>query len=257
MTNDSRAQEEVVTPTPQEPMPSSDQTGGVEPEVQPVDQATDVSDDVGDLPDGVSERTRQQFEKLKSQLAEARGSKSPFESIRQPQAPQAPVAPLYDPSTGYVDVNELENLRNVALEAQHQIAELKAERQRQDEERQTAEALSAYPELDPDAKNHDKELYEATLDFVVAAQNRGKTLTLKQAADRVKALSQKEVSKAEKAGATKALEELAPKEQAALEATGRSDRRVAAQDSGELIERTRTGDLGAIVARLKGIPPIN
>ena len=83
-----------------------------------------------------------------------------------------------------------------------------------------------------------------------------KQLSYKEAADLAKGVSSKVIAEAEKVGATKAIEGLTPKEQASLEATGRSDRRTEVSDLDTLKQNTRRGDLGSIVERLKGIPPV-
>lgn len=259
MTDDIRADEVVETQTPQEPMPSSDQISQEEEVVESVDQ-TDVSDDDLNLPEGVSERTALQFEKLRRQLAEEKAKhQSPFDSMRPAYQPSA-TSQLYDPATGYIDANALENLQKIALAAEQRAARTEKELQKRDEEEQTREALSAYPELDPKAgKKHDKTLYNLTsaliLDSMVNPQKYGnKVLRYKEAADYVKGQSKSDLGRAEEAGMAKAIEQLTPKEQAALEATGRSDRRSSTMDHVELQERTRLNDYSAIMERLKNVP---
>jgi hypothetical protein len=102
MTDDTRANEEVEAQSQPEPVPSSEQT------TQEVVEETATTDEPT-LPEGVSERTAREFEKLRTQLAEekARNKKpeSPFDTTRQNFTPQTQnVNPLWDPNTGYVDV---------------------------------------------------------------------------------------------------------------------------------------------------------
>lgn len=259
MTNEPRANEEVVA-SPQEPMPSSDKTSQVAEVAKPVDQQTEVSaSDTETLPDGVSERTRTQFEKLQKQLAEEKAkNKNPFDSIRQTYQPEISTAPLYNTQTGYIDTTELENLRSGVNEARAEIAKLKAERQKEVEEAQTREALSAYPELDPQSGGHNAEFYKATRAVIIDSMMNpndygGKALTYKAAADIAKSFNSKALTEAEKAGAEKALQKLGSKEQAALEATGRSDRRNSTVDREDLVERTRKNDTNAVMERLKAL----
>lgn len=259
MTDEIRA-EDVETQNPQEPVPSSDQISQEEEVVEAVDPS-DVSDDDIALPEGVSERTALQFEKLRRQLAEEKAkNQSPFDSVRPSYQPSSP-SQLYD-ENGYINANALENLQKMALAAEQRAARTEQELQKRDEEEQTREALAAYPELDPKAgKKHDKTLYNLTsaliLDSMVNPQKYGnKTLRYKEAADYVKGQSKTELGKAEEAGAAKAIEQLTPKEQAALEATGRSDRRTTSMDHVELQERTRMNDYSAIMERLKNVPPV-
>lgn len=261
MTDDIRANEDVEMPNPQEPMPSSDQTSQEGEAIEPVDQ-NDVSDDDLNLPEGVSERTALQFEKLRRQLADEKAKNSSvFDSVRPAYQPSA-TSQLYDPATGYIDANALENLQRIALAAEQRAARTEEELRKRDEEEQTREALSVYPELDPKAgKKHDKTLYNLTsaliLDSMVNPQKYGnKVLRYKEAADYVKGQSRTELGKAEEAGMAKAIEQLTPKEQAALEATGRSDRRTSAMDHTELQERTRLNDYSAIMERLRNVPPV-
>ena len=73
----------------------------------------------------------------------------------------------------------------------------------------------------------------------------------------VRGISSEAAEEAEKKGAKKAVEDLTPKEQASLEATGRSDQRSETVSSLEdLRQRSRRGDLEAVVERLKNIPPV-
>lgn len=259
MTDEIRA-EDVETQNPQEPVPSSDQISQEEEVVEAVDPS-DVSDDDIALPEGVSERTALQFEKLRRQLAEEKAkNQSPFDSVRPSYQPSSP-SQLYD-ENGYINANALENLQKMALAAEQRAARTEQELQKRDEEEQTREALAAYPELDPKAgKKHDKTLYNLTsaliLDSMVNPQKYGnKVLRYKEAADYVKGQSKGELGKAEEAGMAKAIEQLTPKEQAALEATGRSDRRTSTMGTQELQERTRLNDYGAIMERLKNVQPV-
>ena len=80
----------------------------------------------------------------------------------------------------------------------------------------------------------------------------GKQLSFKEAAELAKKMSGVSVEAIKKEAIKETLEQLTPKEQASLEATGSSTRRTQVTGSvDELRQRTRKGDLDAIVERLK------
>lgn len=275
MADNPKAQEAPVTTTPAEPMPSSEQTTT---EVQPsqtaaVDESqvsagterTEVQEENSlELPEGASDRTREQFDKLKTQLRDERAKRvntqSVFEQLRpsQPAMTQAQINQFVDPMTGNVDVN---GLNQAIYSAQQRATNAEQTVQRWIEDQQTKEAFSAHSELNPQNSNFDRSLHNKTrallLDSMVNPQDyNNKQLSYKEAADLAKGVSSKVIAEAEKVGATKAIEGLTPKEQASLEATGRSDRRTEVSDLDTLKQNTRRGDLGSIVERLKGIPPV-
>ena len=128
--------------------------------------------------------------------------------------------------------------------------------QQKEAERQEQEAYATYPELNPNSKNVDKGFFRKTravlMDSIINPQDYGgKPLTLKQAADFVKKPEAAAAAQGEQAGVQKALSQLTPKEQASLEATGRSDRRSQTLPTENLAERSREGDVNAVVERLK------
>ena len=249
MTEDTRANE--IAGTPQEPMPSSEQQS---------QEATPVEGNIPTrLPEDASQRTRTQFEKLQTQLAEEKArraqAESLFESLRVGNAPYQTEGAEYAPNV-YGD-----DLENRIQTAEERASRAEREVQSWTEDQQSKEALEAHPDLDPKSKDHNKSFYKATrailLDSIINPQDySGRQLSYKEAADLAKSMNNKELSEAERVGAEKALEQLSPKEQAALEATGRSDRRTSAESAEELSYRTQHGDLDAIMARLKKIPPV-
>ncbi len=273
MTDNPRANETPVATNPEAPMPSAEQTTAKPTEGTPVDAPKEVTtsqeevnatDDL-ELPEGTSERTREQFDKLKTQLREERSRKTNvqnvFEQLRpaQPAVTQEQINSFVDPVTGQVDINGL----NTLIYSTHQRA-ARAEQTVQGwiEGQQEKEAYTSHPDLDPNnLKSFNRTLFNKTravlMDSMLNPQDyNGKPLTVKEAGDLAKGVTSQAIDAAEKAGAQKAIESLTPKEQASLEATGRSDRRNDVGDYDQLRQKTRKGDSQAIMERLRNIPAV-
>jgi hypothetical protein len=214
-----------------------------------------------DLPDGVKERTAQQFDKLKNQLATERERRLQLEQSlgkgyqQQEQGkPQTKEEqPWYNPETNEVDVSVLNNKLN-SLEQRAQRAESQlAGYNEQSVQQQTKEAFDAYPELNPKAEGYDQVFDELVAGHLFRNQVYGKNLTMKEAAEAVRKFASKGTDEARNQGAQQAIQQLTPKEQASLEATGRSDKRTSAADMENLQQRSRRGDFNAIAARLRAL----
>lgn len=262
MDEDTRAEHEAVEQP--EPMPSSKQQATESEEVEDVESAepeSEISEEEElSLPEDASDRTRAEFEKLKEsnkklkeELDGRRKTESVFESLRVPNQPKQ--ADYVDPQTGQVDVSAFNQAVQRAEAAYERIV-------RYEEQRQEEEAYGEYPGLDPNSDEYNSSLYSKTrailIDSQLYPQDYGitKPMTLLQAAKIAAGEESKVVAKAKEAGAKEALEKLTPKEQASLEATGRSDRRKQTSATPEeLSVRTRYGDKLAVVERLKNIPP--
>lgn len=260
---DQQQAEQAEKETPAEPTPSSEQKTSepVAEEASPKgDSASQARGEELELPEGAKERTAQQFEKLRRELKEERERARRYEQMFgkqvQPQTPkpQEPTRDWYDPETNMVDVNKLQQY-NQYLESQ--VGQLNQRVQsiaESDQRKQELEAFGTYPELDPNADKFDRNFSDAVQGALTSAYLRGETPTFKEVADKIAEFAGKRVKAAEKEGATKAMEQLTPKEQASLEATGRSDKRTEVrEDAQELAKRTRTGDIDAIMERLKGV----
>ena len=159
-----------------------------------------------------------------------------------------------DPVTGEVDIN---GFNKAIREAQTQARAARTEVRRIQEQAQEREAYQDYPELDPNAENHDKTLFRKTravlLDSMMNPQDYdGRQVTLKEAADIASGGDKAEQAKQE--GAKEALRQQETKEQASLGAESRSDRRRATQSSlADLRKRSRMGDDAAIAERLNNL----
>jgi hypothetical protein len=268
MADDPGANKSADQSTQQEPVPSSDQQApeSKTAEVTPKGQDQGVQESEPKLPEDAKERTKEQFEKLKSQLAEERQRRTAYERMvnqmpRQdkPAAPEPPQTQRYpdwyNPDTGEVQVDVLSN-RMSGLESQLQQANRTIQSfVKREDDRQAKAAFKTYPELNPSGDNFNEDFHKAVVGYLANAYAEGRSPTMKQAADTIKSIGVADVKKAEGKGAKQALEKLTPKEQAALEAEGRSDKRPGASMQ-DLQERTRRGDDAAIMERLKNIPPV-
>ena len=192
----------------QETMPVSEQ----KPAEQSLEEAKPAEDtNKGELPEEVSERTRQQFEKLKkhnqelaAKLAEKETQpvESVFDSFNPKVEAQAKaqdydylnqqqvsnIANQFVDQDGNVDINGLNNaLTNANLQAQNAVKEARQAREeiaRWEENRQTKEAHVKYPQLDPLKKDKfDRDFYELVRDRMVSNFTKGVKKTFKEVAD--------------------------------------------------------------------------
>ena len=249
--------------TPTGPMPSSKQTPSSDELTSPEktgEGETDTKDDLT-LPESVKERTAEQFEKLKNELREEKErrlrSERVFQQMNQTQTQSAPSeVDYFDPETGEVDVNKLKaDISQTKLEAK-QAMNAAQRIISENDRKQESVAYKSHPELDPGDKSFNEDFQKAVIGYLANVYAEGKNITLKQAADKVKSFNKVDIKKAQETGAAEALESLSPKEQASLEATGRSDRRQQVTNLSDLQERTRKGDKQAILERLKSVPII-
>lgn len=255
------------------------------------EQPAPVTPVEGGLSEGISDRTREQFDKLKDsnkRLLEAnrvlqeeisRRSKSEqtFAPIQQgvPQTEQPQPAEIEkfietDPLTGEQYVNEAK-LRGAiteanarAVRAESAIKGYISQQQAAEEERQTREAFTAHPELNPGSETFDKELHRRTrailLDSMMNPVDYGDhILTFKEAGDLAKSQTVKEAKVLEQKVEQERQESMETKEQASLAAQGKSGTPPPQQPSDEyvdLVKRTRGGDLWALAKRLQNVPHV-
>ncbi len=198
-----------------EPMPSSDQkqTEEVEEKQAPVEQG--VEDDLT-LPEGVTERTRQQFEKLKARLAEAEAKANPSQASDfgtsvfdafHPQ--QTETQPLVDTSSygflnqqqvdsitsqfvdadGNVDINGVNQALNIAnqraAEATQRVANVEEKLSRMEETQQVKEAHAVFPQLEPGTKDFDPQFFELVRDRLLRNMYEGKKQSLLEVAKNI------------------------------------------------------------------------
>lgn len=235
------------------------------PEVQQ-DAAMPTAEQIPDtkvdgLPETASDRTKDQFDKLRSDLAEERTRREALEqafSTLKPKDEAPKEEPIYDPNTDQFDWNKLNEVQNQTIEANKAATSTAEEVKALRAELEARDAYNVHPELNPNAATFDKELHVAARRVILDSMLNpgdygGKQLSLKEAGDLLKNPS-KAVEEARKEGATEAIEQLTPKEQASLEATGTSGRRSDVGNTHEtLAVRTRKGDIDAIAERMNRI----
>lgn len=273
--NQSEGKEEAVpTSKEQEPeTPAETDTTEVDEEKQEV--APEAETPQEELPDSASDRTKEQFEKLKTQLADAnaknaRGT-SVFDNMRgvpqdsqqaEPQQAQPnpfiseqpqPEEPLVA-DDGTVDIGKVNQSFEKTRQAEERILQSEQRFLRMEEDRQTQEAHEAHPELNPQDSSFDSDLFDVV--SAVAAQNmvNGGTKSIKQITDEVKSFrtSPKEVKKVQKKAIQDFKEGQEKKDQEPIE-EGKGGERKADISLEDLRERTRQGDSSALDQRLKDI----
>ena len=195
-----------------------------------------------ELPSGVSERTKEQFDKLRSQLDDYRQKLFNKETYREKEGE----APLYDPNTGLVNVEVLEETRKRALNAEQRLITLEQGIRQQSQDKDVRELYDAHPDI---AKN--KEWMDESERIWMHSQAYpekygGMPLSQKQAADRAKA----------KVSQTPTKEEVDAKEQASLAASGRptqgvQSKVVSEEETQRLSFGTRIGDKQTMIERMR------
>ena len=276
MADDNQGQQDPVKATQESAVPTEEQKT---PTLEEVDneaaqetEVTSTTETTEGLPDVASERTRKEFEKLRDELRTERSRRIETERMfgQNPQpTPQqfvpnnTAVTQVYDPSTGLLNENALNDIQLKAMQAEQRAVKAEQAIANFQVEQQTREAYIAHPELNPKSKDFDADLNKRVrafaLDSMIHPEDYGNNqLSFKEAADYAKsATTPKVVEQAKKAAAQEAIEQLTPKEQASLEAVGSPDRRQEVeQPLDQLRFRSRKGDQDAIVERLKGIPVV-
>lgn len=252
-----QAQDVPVTDTPDAPMPSADQLESA-PQGEVTPEAASTQTDETGLPKEAAERTKREFEKLRSQLREERARRQYVESVyNQPAQVQPQPDQFADPN--------LTAIQQQAYLAQQEALRTRQELQSFRDEQENQATYAKFPSLNPDAKEFDKTLHVATrrvlLDSMLNPDDYGGQLSFVQAAELAAGMTpqqQQQLETARTEGAKDAMTRLSPKEQAALEATSspRGRTEITALQSEELRLRSRKGDLEAITARLRGIPTV-
>lgn len=231
-------------------------------------KTTETSTEVAgnELPNEASDRTRASFERLTQELAEERKRREVLEGAfktLKPKEEKVQEQPIYDPDTGLLNEQALTNVQlraqeaeRQALETRKQLDELLEGQKKQAKEREDAEAYAAHPELDPkNEKVFNKDLRDVTASIMLQSMIHpeefgGKQLSHKEAGFKAKELIAKISGNVKEEAAKEAIEQLSPKEQAALEATG-SSKRGNGTDISSLRYNTRKGDDNALAERLK------
>lgn len=247
-----------------EPMPGSEENQTPVEDTQPEEDAS--------LPEGVSERTRTQFEKLKNQIRELKTAQvketvpqygSAYEEFRpqpiqQPepfQAPQgfAPQMQNFIDADGNLDVNAFQTaITQQAVAAANQVA--RDNIARLEETQEVKEAHGVHPEIDPTNKaKFDRELYDSVRDRILRNKFEGKKQTLAEVTSDIKRLfsrskpasTQTPAQAVEQYKQTQEARNQGPIEQ------GKGVARSTDSDLEDLKARTRQGDDAAFKERLR------
>jgi hypothetical protein len=253
---------ETVTTETSSPQVENPITGGETTDSEHVDQGSEPESPES-LPEDTEEQRRafQQMrlenKRLKEQLEQGDG-KSAFSAFRPQQPPVSQpvrIENFTDPTTGETNwqayqvaqtQREQQTINQATFAAQQATQEILDENN----------ARSKYPE-----QFKDKNFEQRVADRWIAAKLRGENPTISNIADDEARLYGKVVSKAEKIGAEKALNEVSEKEKAGLSVSGQTSQpaqRITSQEEFERLRvKTRLGDDAATTARLSKIPWAN
>jgi len=235
-------------------MPAEEEKVSEEADVQ---EETTGKEADSELSEGVSERTKTQFDKLKDKLGNWKDRALKAESAVIPPLPRPQPQPekLYDPDTGLVNIEGLNKLQERTIAAERKAQDLEGKFGTYISDSQEREAYGKYPELNPRAKEHDEDLFVDTrriaMDSMVYPESYGgKPLTMREAADVAKKSASKESPKEQE-------ERKLIKEQASLSASGRPGQGVARQTSEEDFQNqriaTRYNNKDAMISRMRAI----
>lgn len=261
-------------PEAEEAVPTSEEKEETPPQTE--EEQTD-SDKVEDLPDGVSERTKEQFDKLKKQLADARAAAKPqassvYDDIRttmEPEQKDQRGSTLTDQQInqfaqdkgfvdeeGTVDVESLNqalrDARESGMRAEQRVASELDRMRAQEEKRQMTEAVQQYPQLDKQSEDYNEAFYNQVVNnLMVENYARQGNMSVVEAAEQVAGLmgtDDKKLSKEKKAAIKEFKEKQEDRNQGPIE-TGKGENRKETQID-ELRKLTREGDDAAVAKRL-------
>lgn len=252
MPEEIKAQSEAQGTEPT-PMPSVEQTES--PKVaseevvaeKPVAEPSKATEDF-ELPEEVSRRTREQFNKLRDQLAYYKNRE------KDTMSTYGVTTPLYDLETGLINPQGLDSLSQTAVLAEERARQAEAKLNRYLDSIQEKEAYAEFPELDPSNRSFNKDFHKAVRGYITDSMVNpmdygGRELTMAEAAKLLTSFGSKKIETIKKEAAKEVINGLTPKEEASLEARGRSDK--APVDDVDIRERSRSGDRLAVIERLK------
>jgi len=201
---------------------------------------------------------RLEIKRLKEEKEARTKAESAFAPFRQRPVPgqvaSVQVQNFTDPVTGIVDWNRYDQAVNGRIRQAESLAVQASDsvEERIDE----MQARQKYPDL-----FSDQEIEREIADKWLAAKMRGEDVTISSISEKVAKKYQKAVTKAEKIGAEKMLNEVSSKEQGSLSASAQSASANRSLSSQEELEKLRVRSRGkgreseaAVVERLKGIP---
>ena len=270
-------QEPQSTP---EPMPSSNDQTDV------VTSAPDQSENLSLPEEGVSERTRKEFEKLKDRLRQAEeqlqvrqnlppepdlGS-SVYDTLRPQQPVPMPQPQSYDflnqkqvdtitekfiDDQGNVDIQGLNHTlaqaNRAAQEAKFENQRLRERIEKFEETQEVKDAHSVHPWLDPKSKEFDRNRFDQVRDRIIRVKYmEGKPITLLDAANAIAGTPAVNLEKLKEEAVAQYKQTQQNRVQGPIEA-GRGETRSTQATQADLRTRTQNGDMGAILERLRNV----
>ena len=214
------------------------------------------------LPEESSERTKQQFEKLKEDLRREREEKEYYRgvassfSVTPNQTPEAKETSFIDPDTGLIKEQVLTEAQKAAIEARDTAKRTEQTVQDYMQEQENKSTFQKFPSLNPDSKEFDKEFHVLTrqiaLDSMVNPQDySNKQLSFIEAAERAHSRLGKTIDSGKKEAVNEAVEAISQKESASLSVGAQSSRSQQAADDLETLQyRSRRGDENALAERI-------
>lgn len=196
---------------------------------------------------------RLEIKALKEEVEARKQSESAFAAFKpKPAMTSFSSDQFTDPVTGEINLQAL-----TAAQEAHITAKVTGQmEQRLAEEKDENSARTQYPDLfaDPDVE-------QEIADRWFAAKMRGESVSVTDVAGKVSKRFEKALSKAEKSGAEKALQDIAPKEKVALTATGQSatsaQRQIDSENDEANIQAVRFGNDDALAKAMSKIPWAN
>ena len=261
---DDQGQKSAEGKAQQSAMPTEEQKGqelADSQEEAPIESEESLEAPAGEsengLPKGVTERTREQFEKLKAQLRDARDRLFNSTQVSQKPADEG-IKPIYNPLTGLVDPDALNDLQKKAYEAERRAGEAEQKVQSLAQDREVKDLYSSHPELKSPKTKEARELFDEAERIWMHSQAYpekygGEQLSQREAADLAKKrMGTKSETPQEEAKRIEA------KEQASFGATGQPTQGVKSKVTSEeelqkLQYGTRIGDKDSMITRMRAI----
>lgn len=243
------------------------------PTAIPTENKPAESDDPN-LPDGVAERTKEQFDKLKehnaqmkAELDALKGKTSVLDEFRPPtdavETPNLPpdkaeeIKSKYVDENGYIDVAKIEALdaelkaaNETAKQAKDTATRLEKKIQNSEETVEIKAAHAEFPQLDPHNEKFDPNFYRLVKLELVDQMMNG-TKDLMKAAQSISKLytPQVDVQKAKEEAVVEFSKKTAKRSQASEDVTGRG--KGEPSDKDEMSRKTQQGDVDALYKRLQ------
>lgn len=225
---------------------------------------TEQPAEVVDETEGMSDRTKEQFEKLKQHNAELAAKLAekeqtiPTRSVLDELHPinEEPVSQAEDyqiDEDGTVDVAQLNRVlretQQAAQQARNEAIQAKARAERLVKEKQEETVHSKYPELVPGSSKFDPDFFRRVKNELIGQMMDGKENYM-EAADTVAKLFKKENVEEKVEEKVEEFKKTAEAKQNINAGNGSANNRTYSDDQ-ELAKRTRQGDLEAFAERLK------